>query len=460
MESQASTRETPAQNVCLAPTRIVSAPAATTVRVSSTNGSVPTTPGTVGIVGMGYVGLPTALALHAATIPTIGIDVSIERLRTIEAGAADLVAEDHARLSKALADKNFRLTTDFEYLAEADTVIICVPTPIDHHLSPDLGPLTAACRVVVERARQGQTLILTSTSFVGTTKQLLAEPLAERGFTIGKDIFVAFSPERIDPGNSQHAQSETPRVVGGMTQKCTDRAKAVLEFVTPIVYSVSSPEAAELTKLYENTFRAVGIALANEFAEICGTLSLDPIEITNAAATKPYGFLAFYPGPGVGGHCIPCDPHYLLWQLRKVRRGAPLVQQAMTAIARRPKHVVDRAVEALSDAGRGMAGARVVVVGVSYKPGVADVRESSALQIIIELEARGAKVAFHDPLVERIALSGDRRMETVLDPHGQDWDLAIVHTVHPEHEYGWVAKCPIVLDATYRFDSASQRELV
>lgn len=408
---------------------------------------------------MGYVGLPTALGLHAAGVASIGIELSTERLRTIRSGLADLVPEDRLKLSNALADQNFRLTTDFDSLSEPDTVLICVPTPIDHHLSPDLGPLKAACRTVVEHARHGQTLVLTSTSFVGCTEQLLAEPLRKRGFSVGQDIFVAFSPERIDPGNSHHAQRDTPRVLGGITPVCTERARTILQLLTPVVHTVSSAEAAELTKLYENSFRAVNIALANEFAEVCGTLELDPIEITTAAATKPYGFLAFYPGPGVGGHCIPCDPHYLLWQLRKQRRGAPIIQQAMTGIAQRPKHIADRATEVLSDAGRGMAGARVVVVGVTYKPGVSDVRESSALWIITELQARGAKVDYYDPLVDNLLLPDGQRLDSVVESDWQDWDLAVVHTVHPQYDYAWVANCPTVLDATYRFTSAPHRVL-
>ena len=226
----------------------------------------------------------------------------------------------------------------------------------------------SACRSVVEHARAGQTIVLTSTSFAGTTRELLIEPLDARGFTIGRDVYVAFSPERIDPGVPNHTQQTTPRVVGGATAQCTDKATDLFRRLTDRVHPVSSPEAAELTKLYENTFRAVSLALANEFAEICRTLSLDPIEVTLAAATKPYGFLATFPGAGVGGHCIPADPHYLLWQLRKVRRTAPVTEQAMVAIARRPKIVVDRAVDVLSAAGRGIRGMRVLVVGVAYKP--------------------------------------------------------------------------------------------
>jgi UDP-N-acetyl-D-glucosamine dehydrogenase len=202
------------------------------------------------------------------------------------------------------------------------------------------------------------------------------------------------------------------------------------------------------------------LALANEFAEICGTLALDPIEVTLAAATKPYGFLATFPGPGVGGHCIPADPHYLLWQLRKVRRTAPVTEQAMAAIVRRPKVVVDRAVDVLSAAGRGIRGARVLVVGVAYKPGVQDLRESSALEILFELRRRGAEVAYHDPLIAHVTLLDGSRLESVAEPHGGEWDLVVMHTVHPGFDYEWANSCAQMLDGTYRCDSAPHRELV
>jgi UDP-N-acetyl-D-glucosamine dehydrogenase len=414
----------------------------------------------VAIVGMGYVGLPTALGLYAQGINTLGVDASTARLTAIETGEPDLIPADRAILDDAREDPRFEVTDDVRRLREADAIIICVPTPLDHYLTPDLAPLTGACGTVVEHARSGQTVILTSTTFVGSTARFLTEPLRERGLRAGREVFVAFSPERIDPGNEAHGAGSTPRVFGGVTKECTRRARAVLELLTPLVHQVSSPEAAELTKLYENSFRAVNIALANEFAEICGTLDLDPIEITRAAATKPYGFMSFYPGPGVGGHCIPCDPHYLLWQLRKAHSDAPLIQQAMTMIAQRPRRVVERAVETLSDAGRGTAGARVVVVGVSYKPGVRDLRESSALEIIDGLIAKGAKVDYVDPLVERITLPSGATMNSVAEPHGMDWDLALVHTVHPGHAYDWVGHCPIVLDATYTFTDAPHRDVV
>src|SRR6266851_2229365 len=405
----------------------------------------------VAIVGLGYVGLPTALALHGRWRRIIGIDVSQSRLDEILARNADLSDPDRDRLDVALADGTFELTSKLATMAEADAVIICVPTPVDGDNSPDLSALRGACATVVAHARPGQTIILTSTTYAGTTEELLAQPLEERGLRIGTDVFVAFSPERIDPGNAEHLQRETPRVIGGVTAICAYRAALVIGELTDAVYLVSSPAAAEATKLYENIFRAVSLALANEFADACGALDLDPMEITLAAGTKPYGFLGVFPGPGVGGHCIPCDPYYLLWQLAKRGRRSPLIEQAMRSIALRPAGVVDRAAEMA--AGGGLAGAKVVVVGISYKTGVADVRESPAIPIITGLVARGAAVSFYDPLVPILRLPSGQEMRTVQAPRGEDFDLAIVHTVHPGVSYGWVAACKQVLDGTYRFDT-------
>ncbi|MFE0028006.1 nucleotide sugar dehydrogenase [Amycolatopsis sp. NPDC059021] len=415
----------------------------------------------VAVVGLGYVGLPTALALHAAGMTVLGIDRDERRIAAIARGEADLVASDRRLLASAAGDERFVLTTDAGRLPEADVVMVCVPTPVDAHLAPELGALRQACETLVRQARPGQTLILTSTSFVGTARQLLVEPLETRGFTVGKDLFVAASPERIDPGRVTHTQRETPRVLGGVTPACTRRAQEVLGLVSGSAHVVGSPEAAEMTKLFENSFRAVNIALANEFADVCTSLSLDPMEIVTAAATKPYGFMAFQPGPGVGGHCIPCDPHYLLWQLRASRGSAPIVAQAMQAIADRPRQVADRVLDVLSRTGKGIAGTRVVVVGVTYKPGVRDVRSSSALDVIGLLAARGAKVDYHDPLVPSVELPNGSTVDSVVGPLGGDWDLALIHTVQPGHDYGWLEQCPIVVDATYRFlpaDAAPRAE--
>lgn len=404
---------------------------------------------------MGYVGLPTALGLHAAGAHVLGIDHDPRRLAAIRDRGVDLTPPDRLLLDAALDGGDFELTADVSRLSEASAVMVCVPTPVDRYLLPDLEPLRAACETVVRHAQPSQVLILTSTSFVGTTAKLLVEPLTARGFTPGRDIFVVSSPERIDPGNLTHTLSRTPRVLGGVTAACAAAGTGIIRLITPSVHPVSSPQAAEMTKLLENSFRAVNIALANEFAEICAGLDLDPIEVVDAAASKPYGFMAFQPGPGVGGHCIPCDPHYLLWQLRESRSGAPLLNQAMLAIAERPARVVDRVLETLSRVGKGLAGTRIVVVGVTYKPGVQDVRSSSAVEILSLLIERGAKVGYYDPLAPQVTLGNGAGVEGVAQPHGADWDLALIHTVQPGYDYGWVGSCPIVVDATYRFEAAA-----
>jgi UDP-N-acetyl-D-glucosamine dehydrogenase len=412
------------------------------------------------IVGLGYVGLPTAAALHGQCGRIIGVDVNPERLREIEARQADLSGPDRVRLDAALDDGSLEMTSDPAAVEKADAVIICVPTPVDGDYAPDLRALRGACESVVAHARPGQTLILTSTTYVGTTRELLAEPLEGRGLRVGSDVFVAFSPERIDPGNVDHLQRETPRVVGGVTAECAQRAATVIAHLTDVVYLVSSADAAEATKLYENIFRAVSLALANEFAVACGALNLDPVEVSLAAGTKPYGFLGALPGPGVGGHCIPCDPHYLLWQLHRGGHTSPLIEQAMTSIRLRPDRVAERAREVLAADGKTLAGARVIVVGVSYKAGVQDLRESSALPLVADLLAEGAEVGYYDPLIPTIKLPGGSEMHSEDAPAGSGWDLAVVHTVHPGVGYSWVQDCPRVLDATYQFDRAQHRIVV
>ncbi|MGN9758406.1 nucleotide sugar dehydrogenase [Streptomyces sp. SD31] len=407
----------------------------------------------VAIVGLGYVGLPTALALLAAGNEVIGVDVSASRLDAIRHRAADLTPTDHERLARYVDDPRFTITSDPTATARARTVVICVPTPIDRHFVPDLRALSAACATVVEHAVPGQLLMLTSTTYVGATHDLLVEPLTERGLRVGRDVFVAFSPERIDPGlvndHPNVSHDRTPRVVGGTGEQSTGLAAAVLRRTAPAVHTVSSAEEAEMTKLWENTYRAVNLALANEFAEDCRALGLQPLPIIEAAATKPYGFVAHYPGPGVGGHCIPCDPHYLLWQLRALRVTSPLVETAMSAIAARPRQVVRRVRDLLADRGTSTSGARILVVGVAYKPGVADLRESPALEILADLAEDGAKVHFTDPLIPTLEI-GSRTLVGVTEPEAEHWDLVVVHTVQPGTDLGWLADQTAVLDATYR----------
>jgi UDP-N-acetyl-D-glucosamine dehydrogenase len=412
----------------------------------------------VAVVGLGYVGLPTALALTAAGARVLGIDTSSERLGAIRRGDVDVIERDRARLSTAHRSGQLTTSADSGQLTSADTVLVCVPTPVDEHLVPDLGPLRAACASVVAAARPGQCLILTSTSHVGATRDLLIDPLEARGFRVGVDIHVSFSPERIDPGNSYHSGDRVTRVLGGATAACSRRSAEVLGQITPTVHVVSSPEAAELTKLLENTFRAVNIAFANEMADVAGHFSLDITEIVDAAATKPFGFMPFRPGPGVGGHCIPCDPHYLLWTLRSRRAVAPVIEAAMNQIAIRPTAVVSRALSALADRGRTVSGARILLMGVAYKPGVEDLRESPALEILNRLAALGAKVEFTDPKIASLVRTSGEVLYRVPDPQDEAWDMVVVmHTPPTDVDIEWLSTVPAVLDTTYGLMPAHNR---
>jgi UDP-N-acetyl-D-glucosamine dehydrogenase len=414
----------------------------------------------VAVVGLGYVGLPTAVALRNAGCRIVGIDVSGARLSAIRDGRAELLDAEQRDLAGHLEGDGFVLTNRIKALDAADLVLICVPTPIDAELRPDVQILREACAEVVRHARPGQTLVLTSTTYVGTTRELLVEPLRERGLRVGEDVFVAFAPERIDPGVNEHAQLKTPRVLGGATPQCAERAAEVLRHTCKHLHEVSSPEAAELVKLYENTFRAVNIALAFELSEACGVHGLDPIEVTEGAASKPYGFLAHYPSAGVGGHCIAVDPYYLLHDLRERGRPAKMAEEALRKVSGRPRHIAWRAHEALVELGRPLPDSRVLVVGVSYKPGVADTREAPALEIIERLRSEGAHVDYHDPLVPTLALGGEVLLgvEDELDP--ESYDLAIVATLHPDHDYDWLGRCPAVLDCTYRRPDAGMRRFL
>ncbi|WP_319448527.1 MULTISPECIES: nucleotide sugar dehydrogenase [unclassified Mycobacterium] len=429
---------------------------AKTAKIQS-NASDPDVPVRVAVVGLGYVGLPTALSFANEEAEVIGFDVDEARLTAIKAARVDLPPLGRTRLGRALENGLLHLTTEPSSLAAADAVVVCVPTPVDAHLTPDLRALSAACATVVEHAHPGQTIVLTSTTYPGCTADLLVGPLQSRGLEVGRDVFVAFSPERIDPGVIDHAPERTPRVVGGATTACGEKAASFLARTAAAIHMVSSPEAAELTKLFENTFRAVNIALANEFADAACELDLDVMEVISAAATKPYGFMPFYPGPGVGGHCIPCDPHYLLWQLRARRANSPVVEAAMTAIAVRPRDVVAKARRILGDSGHPLRGARVLMVGATYKPGVADIRESPALAIIDLLAAEGAHVAYTDPKVDVIQTRAAGRLSHLSHPAEEQWDLVVVHTIHPGQDYGWLSSQPAVLDTTYRLAESAGR---
>jgi nucleotide sugar dehydrogenase len=409
---------------------------------------------TVAVVGMGYVGLPTAIALGVAGHPVIGLDISDARLDAIRDGRAELLDHEQDQLAEQLDERAMRLTSDPAELAEADAIILAVPTPVDERRQPDLRPLRGACDTVVRHARAGQTIILTSTTSIGSTRQLLVEPLERRGMTAGEDVYVAFAPERIDPGVKAHAQQETPRVVGGVTEECFKRAAAVLRHTCSFIHAVSSAEAAEMAKLMENTFRATNIALSFEFAEAAKQYGLDAVEVIDAAGTKPYAFMAHYPSAGVGGHCIPVDPYYLLEPLRAEGVHMPVIAASMEQVSKRPGRFAQRALKEVA----GKESPRILVVGATYKPGVADLRESAALEIIRDLRMAGADVDFHDPLATSFEQDGVR-FESV-EPSAEGYDVAILTLVHPGQDLSWLADCPVVIDGTYRTPVGTRREVV
>jgi nucleotide sugar dehydrogenase len=411
----------------------------------------------VAVVGLGDAGLPAAVALRRSGLRIVGIDTSSSRLSDIRSGRAELGGAQREQLRDCVGDERFSLSDSVSSAHAADMVLICVPTTVDRQGHPDSEALRRTCAAVVANARAGQTLVLTSTTYVGSTRELLVEPLRERGLCVGEDVFVAFSPERMDAGVAEQEQLATPRVVGAVSEMCFARAAELLRAISPTLHRVSSPAAAEMTKLYEGTFRAVNIALAYEMADACRLEGLDPIEVTDAAATKPYGFMAHYPSAGAGGPRVGVDPHLLLDSLRERGRPATLVEEAVRTVAARPRRVATRAHELLLRSGQHLRDVRVLVVGAAYKPGVADCAHSPAVEIISRLQEEGVHVDFHDPLVPVLEVDGEPIHAIDPDPRRdasgfgpEDYELAIVVGTQPGYDYGWLRRCPQVLDCTYR----------
>jgi UDP-N-acetyl-D-glucosamine dehydrogenase len=366
----------------------------------------------VAVIGLGYVGLPLAVAFAERGFPVVGIDVDERRTRSLEAGQSHVEDVPSERLAPLLAGKTFRATADYGVLAHCDVAIICVPTPLSKTRDPDMRHVIAAGKSVARHMHRGMLVVLESTTYPGTTEELLLPMLAQGAgarrstLSVGSDFFLAFSPERIDPGRKDYTVENTPKVVGGVTPACCKAAVALYSQAIRTVIPVSSTQAAEMVKLLENTFRSVNIALVNEIAIMCDKLGIDVWEVIEAAASKPYGFMKFTPGPGVGGHCIPLDPHYLAWKLKLLNYNARFIQLAGEVNSAMPKYWVDKVQDALNAAGKPVRGSRVLVVGVAYKKDVSDVRESPALDIIELLRAKGADVRYHDPYVPAICHNG------------------------------------------------------
>ena len=400
------------------------------------SGAIQQRNGRLTIIGQGYVGFPLAVAFATAGFTVAGVDTDPDRVASLNLGRPPTPDVPAVALEALLADGHYRATSDFAVLEQSDVVIICVPTPLRKSKEPDISFVVAAGEAVAARFRPGQLVVLESTSYPGTTEEILLPMFEQRNARAGVDLFLAFSPERIDPGNSTFRVGDIPKVVGGITATCTRLAALLYRQIVPRVVEVSSARVAELAKLYENIFRNVNIALANEFAMMCRRLGVDTREVIEAAATKPFGFMRFNPGPGIGGHCIPVDPLYLSWRMRLDGYEPRFIALADEINRGMPGYVVSLVMEALNDAGCALKGARVLVLGVAYKRGVGDTRESPAHDVIVALRARGALVSYADPHVP-LFRSGDIDLKAVAlsEELLRDADCILILTDHPEFDY-------------------------
>jgi UDP-N-acetyl-D-glucosamine dehydrogenase len=419
---------------------------------------------TCGVVGMGYVGLPLAVEMGKAGLRVIGFEKSARVVDLVNGGGShikDVAAGDVAALR---ASGKLEATLDMSRLGECDVISICVPTPLGKTKDPDMSFVVTATESVAEALRPGQLIVLESTTYPGTTREVLLPTFEKRELQVGEDFFLCFSPERVDPGNGRWHTKNTPKVLGGITDRCTKLGEQVYELFIDEVVPVSSPEAAELTKLLENTFRMINIGLVNEMAVICDKLGVSVWEVIDAAATKPFGFMKFSPGPGLGGHCIPLDPHYLAWKMRTLHYKTRMIELAGEINTEMPAFWVGKVADALNDVGKPMRGARILVLGVAYKKDIDDLRESPALDILDLLSKKGAQARYHDPYVPEIVDDGHTpdgavgRSVPLDDEALREADAVIIVTDHSAIDYDRVKRlAPIVIDSRNALARAAAR---
>jgi UDP-N-acetyl-D-glucosamine dehydrogenase len=417
---------------------------------------------TVGVVGLGYVGLPLAMEFAKAGYHVIGYDVSPRVIAMLNAGRSHIQDIPEADVARLVKSGKFEATSDAARLAEVDAVSIAVPTPLVKTRDPDMSYVDKATDTIAANCRPGTLVVLESTTYPGTTRELVTPKFEARGLTVGQDIFLAFSPERVDPGNERYNTKNTPKVVGGITPACVEVAAALYRTCIDTVVPVSSPEVAELVKLLENTFRSVNIALVNETAIVCDRLGVNVWEVIDAAATKPFGFMKFTPGPGIGGHCIPLDPHYLAWKMRTLNYKTRFIDLASEINSQMPDYVVEKVAHALNDAKKAVNGSRVLVIGVAYKKNIDDIRESPALDVIRLLEGRGATVAYHDPFIPRFHEEGHERTSVPLNvAELKRADAVVIVTDHTTLDYQLIVdQAAVVVDtrnATARVQNPTAR---
>jgi UDP-N-acetyl-D-glucosamine dehydrogenase len=392
----------------------------------------------VGVIGLGYVGLPLLLAFAEASQEVIGVDTDPGKVQALSHGES--YVEDVSSERLAAVAPLIRASTDCAPLTNAEAVIVCVPTPLTVNREPDLEPLSHAARDLASVLRPGQLIVLESTTYPGTTREHMLPILeAGSGLRAGEDFHLAFSPERVDPGRTDHTLRSTPKVIGGLTPACARRAEELYGRICDHLVQVSSPEAAELEKLLENIFRSVNIALVNELAMLAERMGIDIWEVVDAAATKPYGFMRFEPGPGMGGHCLPVDPFYLTWRARQFHFATEFIELAGKINQQMPTHCVTRIELALNDLAKPVRDSRIAILGVAYKGGIGDIRESPALRIMEELAARGARLSYHDPFVPSLALLGGLR-SVALEEAISDADAVVLVTAHPGIDHLAIAR--------------------
>jgi UDP-N-acetyl-D-glucosamine dehydrogenase len=397
----------------------------------------------IGIVGLGYVGLPLAVAFAEAGHEVIGVDTDPAKAEALDAGRSYI--EDVADEALAPLGERLHAGTEYAELGSCEAVVICVPTPLTGAREPDLTYLTGAATALASVLRAGQLVVLESTTYPGTTRERLQPILEGSGLSVGGDFNLAFSPERIDPGRTDYTVRTTPKLVGGLTEACAERARELYELVCDEVVVLSTPEAAELSKLLENIFRSVNIALVNELSQLCDRLGIDVWEVIDAAATKPFGFMRFDPGPGMGGHCLPVDPFYLAFKAREHDFYPEFIELAGKVNRAQPAYCTERIARALNAAEKPVKGSKVLILGVAYKPGVGDVRESPALEMIGLLQELGAEVIYHDPHVPELP---DLSLASVnLEQGLADADIAAIVTAHPQLDYEeLLSEAPLVID--------------
>lgn len=417
----------------------------------------------VGIIGLGYVGLPLAHAFALKKFDVVGIDVNANNIKKIEKGQCYIADIESASFKKVVNSGKLKATTDFGALANVDVVIVCVPTPLNRTNDPDMSYIAGATEEIKERLHPGQLIILESTTYPGTTDEVILPKLEESKYKVGKDFFLCFSPERIDPGNEQFKTNNIPKVVGGITANCTKLGAELYSNITTATVPVSSSRTAEMTKLLENTFRIVNIGLINELAKVAGTLKVDIWEAVDAAKTKPFGYMPFYPGPGIGGHCIGVDPMYLSWKARVHGVDLHFIELARRMNADMPDYVVSQAVLALNKhAGKAVSRSKVLLLGMTYKKDVSDTRESPALEILHGLNEVGAKVSYHDPYVPALKHEEISLKSVPLTPANlKKFDLVVLTTDHSKFNYSSVVKnSKLVFDTRNKLKKYKNKNIV